>query len=197
MTLPFIAVDNFLDDPQRDVEMLRAADYSDRRGPDGEVYKRVALMPASLFEAEISKAVGFAIRPTYSIARLNFAGENPNNAIHADSGYDEFAAIVYLTHPQCCSGGTAFWRHKILDMAELPSEKELRARGRNPKQVMKRLSADWNKVEAWEQIALAQMEFNRAIFFKCKAFHSRFPFEAFGDSPLNGRLVFVSFFNRA
>lgn len=196
MTPPFITVDNFVASPLRVAEDLRASDFQDLKGPDGEVYKRVALMPSNIFREEMEKAVGFAIQPNYSIARLNFAGENPNNAIHADSGYDEFAAILYLTAPEHCSGGTAFWRHKILDMSEMPTAKEARARGRSPGRVMKRLTADWNNVDAWEQIALAEMKFNRAIFYKCKAFHSRFPFEAFGTDAANGRLVFVSFFNR-
>lgn len=196
MTLPFIAVDDFLADPKSAVELLRRADYADKVGPDGVTYKRVASIP-NLFDAEIQKAVGFPVKQSYSIARLNFAGENPNNAVHADSGYDEFAMVLYLTDPEFCSGGTAFWRHKILGFDAMPTEQQVRSTGRNPKQVMKRLSADWNNGEAWSQTAMADMKFNRAIFFRCKSFHSRFPFEAFGNSPENGRLVFVSFFNRA
>lgn len=196
MTLPFIVADNFLANPDAAVARLRSADYGDRQGPDGVTYKRIALMPPDLFRREIEQAVGFDIQPSYSIGRLNFAGENPNNAVHADSGYDDFAAIVYLTEDKFCSGGTAFWRHKILGFDAMPTEQQVRSVGRNPKQVMKRLSADWNNIDAWEQIALAEMKFNRAIFFRCKSFHSRFPFEAFGNSPENGRLVFVSFFNR-
>jgi hypothetical protein len=195
--LPFIVVDDFVADPVAAAATLRAADFADRKGPDGEVYKRVAPLPQELFKAEIEKALGFAIRPNYSIARLNYAGENPNNAVHADSGYDEFACIVYLTEDKFCSGGTAFWKHKILGFDSMPDETQVRAVGKNPGQVMKRLSADWNNISAWTQTALAEMKFNRAIFFKCKSFHSRFPFEAFGDSPENGRLIFVSFFNRA
>lgn len=195
--LPFIVVDDFLADPNAAVAQLRAADFADRQGPDGVVYKRVAPMPQEMFKAEIEKALGFAIRPNYSIARLNYAGENPNNAIHADSGYDEFACIVYLTPQEFCSGGTAFWKHKILGLSEMPDEAKVRSIGRSPEKVMARLTADWNNAAAWSQIAMAEMKFNRAIFFKCKSFHSRFPFEAFGTSPENGRLIFVGFFNRA
>lgn len=197
MTAPFLMVDDFLSDPKEAAEKLRRADYADRVGPDGETYKRVALMPASLFQEEIEKEVGFSIRPDYSLARLNFSGELPNNAIHADGGYSEWAAIVYLSNPGHAPSGTAFWRHVKYDIDSMPTEQEIRRRGRSPKRVLQQLTADWNRPEAWTQTHFAEMKFNRAIFFRCKSFHSRYPFEAFGDCPENGRLIFVSFFNRA
>jgi len=199
MTPPFITVDDFCANPEGAASSFRNAPFADQQGPDGQIYKRVADVTEAglIFQPAMEEAVGFPIKQAYSIARLNYAGENPNNAVHADSGYDEFACILYLTPQEFCSGGTAFWRHKILGFDAMPTEQEVRSVGRNPKQVMKRLSADWNNIDAWERIALAEMKFNRAIFFRCKSFHSRFPFEAFGNSPENGRLVFVSFFNRA
>jgi hypothetical protein len=50
-------------------------------------------------------------------------------------------------------------------------------------------------LEAWEQIALAPMQFNRFITYPTSYFHSRFPHEAFGAGPADGRLIWVCFFD--
>ena len=53
---------------------------------------------------------------------------------------------------------------------------------------------DWNDESKWKQDTFVAMKFNRALIYRSELFHSRYPFEAFGDSPENGRLIVVAFF---
>ena len=197
MNAPFAILDDFLPDPVTIREAALKLPFADVKGPDGEVYKRVSTVVSSMFSDTLSKRLGVPITPGYSLFRLNYAGENPNNAIHSDAGYDKIAVVLYLNRPEDCRGGTAFWRHKKTGWDFLPTEKQVRSRGQNPTRVLKAITESWNNPEAWEQTHLAKMKFNRAICYPTTEFHSRFPFEAFGTTPENGRFIFCSFFTPA
>lgn len=197
MLQPLIIVDNFLKDPASVVREISAIEFQDLQGPDGATYKRVAPLANDRFAEEISAAVGFPVKQSYTLARLNLKGEAPNNLVHSDGSYDEFAMVLYLTAPEHCFGGTAFWRHRLYRWDALPNEVQLRRLGRNPRAVTNQLQKDWDREDAWELVKMAQMSFNRAIFYPTAAFHSRYPFKAFGNDVKDGRLVVVSFFNRA
>lgn len=168
--------------------------FDDVVGPDGATYKRVAVAGRHAFNAEISRWLNTGIAQRYSVFRLNYGGENPNNAIHSDAGYDTHALVLYLSRPEDCKGGTAFWRHKKTGFTAWPTEQQILAKGKNPKSILTGLTEDWDNLDAWEQTHLAEMKFNRAICYSTLAFHSRFPFAAFGTGPENGRLIFCSFF---
>lgn len=169
--------------------------FSNVTGPDGEVYKRVQVRENNEFGPRISAALGHKVAQSYSLLRLNYAGELPNNAIHADSGYDSFAGVLYLNPTEQCQGGTAFWRHKATGFEKLPTAEEVRRLGKSPKRVLETLQADWNRPEAWELVEVVDMKWNRLVIYPSKRFHSRYPFEAFGNCPDNGRLIWVTFFS--
>lgn len=190
-----LVVDNFLPAPHSTREEFVTTEFKDVLGPDGETYKRVAVRPNDEFQDLLEKALGKKIKMSHAMVRLNYAGENPNNAIHSDSGYNEWAVVLYLNLPEQCQGGTALWEHKIYNWKSLPTEAEVRAQGRNPTKVLARLRGDWNEPDAWKWWGMLEMKFNRAVIFPCAAFHSRYPFEAFGTTPDDGRLVWVTFFN--
>lgn len=191
---PFIVKDNFLANPEAIRELLPDMPFQDVAGPDGATYKRVAIADRNLYNPEISAWLGRKISQRYSVFRLNFNGENPNNAIHSDAGYDTNALVLYLSKPEDCVGGTAFWRNKKTGFTSWPTKQEILRKGKNPQRIWIELTEQWDDLSAWEQTHLAEMKFNRAISYPTKAFHSRFPFAAFGDCPDNGRLVFCSFF---
>lgn len=194
MAQPFLVVDDFLPDPEKVRDDFKSLEFYDMRGPDRELYKRINVRNPREFNGLIEKAVGRPVEQDYSIARLNYAGENPNNAIHSDNGYSEFAAVLYLSRPEDCKGGTAFWRHKHTGFPGWPTDKEVRRIGKSPTRVWDQIMATWNEPDAWEQTGLAEMKFGRAIFYPTKSFHSRWPFEAFGTTPEDGRLIWCSFF---
>lgn len=163
-------------------EHALASQYQDWLGPDGQVYKRICITEIPLLETMLDELFG-GIEMLGMAYRLNFNNEPPNAAIHTDLGWGTHALVLYLADGP---SGTAFWRHKEAKRDRiLPNETE----------VFEMVSGDWNNKDKWEKVHVVEMKFNRAIVYKSCLFHSRYPFEAFGDSPENGRLIAVAFFN--
>jgi len=188
-------LDDFLPEPQTFREMAVKSSFYSIYGPDGELYKNIHEMPTHQLEPLLTEKLGKSATVGYNLLRINYAGENPNNAIHSDNGYEQFAGVVYLNRPEDCQGGTAFWRHKKYDIIACPTVDEIRSKGRRPQRVYAELQADSNEVDKWEQIHVAEMKFNRGVFYNSRFFHSRWPLAAFGDSKENARLIIATFFN--
>lgn len=176
-----IIIDDFLPD----TESVRAAglraDFIDWAGPDGEVYKRIAIADVPGFREGIERAIG----PVEMLGmgyRLNFNGELPNAAIHSDMGWGTHAAVLYLSEGE---GGTAFWRHRATGAARIdPGDVTL----------FEHVRHDWDDASKWDQIGLAEMKLGRCVIYESALFHSRWPFAAFGTDHETGRLVAVAFF---
>ncbi|MGI0034284.1 MAG: DUF6445 family protein [Nitrososphaera sp.] len=118
-----------------------------------------------------------------SAFRLNYGGELPNNWVHADRGYGSLAAVLYLSLPEHCTGGTAFWRHRS-GIDRLPAE------AGDEHQAVR----DFVRISRWRQTQVVPMAFNRLILYPTQLFHSRWPFQAFGTGPQDGRLIAVGFY---
>lgn len=171
--------DDFLPTTVRE-HALRAP-FGDWHGPDGETYRRVALVPVPGLQEALERLMG-PVQMHGMGYRLNFGGEMPNAAIHSDLGWGTHAAVVYLSEGE---GGTAFWRHKATGAHRIdPGDTEL----------FEKVRHDWNEPGAWDQIGLAEMKLGRGVIYESALFHSRWPFAAFGDSPETGRLIAVAFF---
>lgn len=174
-----IVIDNFLPPAVRDAGLC--APFVDWPAPDGEVYKRVALVEVPGLQQAIEKAMG----PVDMLGmgyRLNYGGELPNAAVHSDLGWGTHAAVVYLSDGL---GGTAFWRHRATGAEAIDvGDEALWVAVRN----------DWNNEAAWEMTQLAEMKLGRGVLYESRRFHSRYPFAAFGTGPSDGRLVAVAFF---
>ena len=196
MTHCFHTYDNFLPNPLEVREDILSKGFPDVVSPvDGLTYRHIQVRPPQEFNHLLSEAVGRPVIQSHSLGRINYAGELPNNAIHSDDSYFDFAVVLYLNLPHQCKGGTAFWRNKRLDMVRNPTDAEIRMIGKSPRRFREQLNTEWNRPEAWEQFDVSEMEFNRAVIYSTRIFHSRFPFEAFGSDPHTGRLIWVSFFN--
>lgn len=175
-----IVIDNFLPNPCRVRRMGLRADFIDWPGPDGEVYKRIAICDVPGVQEGIEQAIG-PVEMLGMAYRLNYGGENPNAAIHSDLGWGTHAAVVYLSEGE---GGTAFWKHKTTGSERYSPD------------LYEQVIGDVDDPEAWEQTGLCDIRFNRAVIYESALFHSRWPFGAFGDSPETGRLIVVAFFNK-
>lgn len=163
---------------------LRAS-YADVDVPRDGTYKRVAVQTAPGLSEAVQAAVGRPVETVGEAFRLNYGFELPNNWVHADVGYGDVAAVLYLSLPQHCYGGTAFWRHKDTGLDSLPAEGDPRRA---------EIITDWLRLGAWEKIRVARMAFNRLILYPTQKFHSRWPFPAFGHGPADGRLIAVGFY---
>lgn len=172
--------DDFLPVSVRE-DALRAS-YGDLQAHDGETYKRVAVCDVPGLVEALEARLG-SVEMLGMGYRLNYAGEPPNHAIHSDIGWGTHAAVVYLSEGE---GGTAFWRHRATlarkcrdgDLALFDSVKD-----------------DWDDSSKWGLRMMVPMKLGRAVVYESELFHSRYPFEAFGDCPENGRLIAVAFFN--
>lgn len=182
-----IVVDDFLDSPDYVRSIGVYADFSDVVGPvDGVAYKRVAPYRLNEVVEKLSYVLGREIDLFGMAFRLNYAGELPNNEIHADLGWGKYAAVIYLAEPpEGTESGTAFWKHHT-------GHERVQA---GQLDVLRDVEADWHDVSKWEQTKFVSAKYNSAIIYKSELFHSRWPFEAFGNSPEDGRLIVVVFFS--
>ena len=174
-----------LDDFHPYAEELRedalASQYEDWYGPDGQLYKRICIKEIPLLSEMLTYLFG-PIKMLGMAYRLNFGGEPPNAAIHSDMGWGTHALVLYLSDGP---SGTALWTHKETGADKiLPNQHEL----------FEAVCHDWNDESKWNQDTFVCMKFNRALVYRSELFHSRYPFEAFGDSPETGRLIAVAFF---
>lgn len=188
-------LDDFLPNPIDYRERALKEKFYDIRGPDGVTYRNINVRPSDELEDILSCRLGKKVKCGYSLLRVNFAGEWPNHAVHTDNGYDQFAAILYLSRPEDCMGGTAFWKHRKYGWTNWPTAEQIRRTCKKPENIIIRLQRDSNTENAWEQTHLAEMKFNRMIVYPTDQFHSRFPFPAFGTTMTNARLIWVSFFS--
>lgn len=178
--------DEFLSNPHSIRSRGLRAKYGNYLGKDGEMYKRVSNETIPEVVDALQTAMGRPIELLGMGYRLNYAGELPNHAIHSDLGWGTYAAVVYLSSPPDEQfSGTAFWQHHTgWDRVKKGEET-----------VLIDVINDWDKVEAWEQTAFVASKFNRAAIYRSELFHSRWPFAAYGNSPDDGRLIVVAFFN--
>lgn len=176
-----IVIDDFLSNATEARKHALQSDFIDWQGPDGEVYKRVCLTDVPELQKGIERAMG----PVEMLGmgyRLNFSGELPNAAIHSDMGWGTHACVLYLSQG---AGGTAFWRHRASNAHRIDA---------GDTELFERVRGDWNEASRWDMTRLVPMKLGRAVIYESALFHSRWPFEAFGTHPEDGRLVAVAFF---
>lgn len=183
-----------------DVGEVRAAviagGFSTETGPDGAPYTGVSRLDVPHWYARIAELIKAPVTPRLDCFRLNLAGELPHSWIHSDDICAEWASVLYLNLPEQCRGGTAFWRHRALGMNRLWSRSELEAAGMDADAFSTLMTREWKSLEFWELTDLIAMRFARFVTYPTCYFHSRFPHEAFGAGPEDGRLVWVCFYDR-
>ncbi|MDH5325309.1 MAG: 2OG-Fe(II) oxygenase [Gammaproteobacteria bacterium] len=90
----------------------------------------------------------------------------------------QFSAVMYLTLPEHCQGGTSIFRHIPTNSYSASCEENL----------------DFTTAESWEEIHRVEMRFNRMVVYPGQLFHSVTP-PFFGDSIENARLSQTMFIN--
>lgn len=187
------------DDFTADLASVRAAvidgAFATHTGPDGAQYTGISTYPVPHFYEQIAKCIGKPIAPRLSCFRLNLEGELPHSWVHSDDICAEYASVLYLNLPEQCKGGTAFWMHKVLEIDRLPARKELTSQGVDDVAFYSAMDADWKDLWLWEQVNMVPMKWNRFVTYPTSLFHSRFPFEGFGSNPLDGRLIWICFYD--
>lgn len=189
MTLAFQVVDGFAPDASEIRQKVITGPLKDFIGPHGEKYTNTSDLQVPHWTPRLEAVVGYPITLLLSGFRLDLKGEFPFNFAHADVACGDTAALLYLNTPEQCRGGTAFFRH-------LPTD-AVRLRDGMTEEEQAVMVSDWSDQKKWMPQSMVGMEFNRLLIYPTKMFHSRFPHEAFGTSPEDGRLIWVAFFNKA
>ena len=107
---------------------------------------------------------------------FTFIGKGANDRLVPHVHNADWAAVVYLSLPNQCSGGMAFYRRTN---AKMPDEK-----------TDDRLT---QPSQAWEETTYIPMRFNRMILFKASILFHRAT-HGFGQTPESGRLAQIFLF---
>lgn len=117
------------------------------------------------------------ISPKQMLFRYSISTTMPKTVCHTDEGRRnwDWSAIVYLTLPQDCCGGTDFFKHKATGSLGNDGDFDWQ-------------NSDRKDPRQWQRIEHVKMKFNRCVLFRAYRFHSAGqPF--FGDNIENGRLT--------
>jgi len=194
-----IVIDDFLPDPYEMRNRALSLNYAvEGRYPGLNSIEKVNI-PG--LDELISRLVYEPVRApwtkdfSHGSFRIALAEHNKPGRIHIDQSH--WSAILYLSRPEDCQGGTEFYRHlptgtdhlpltkEALNEAGYSSYEELRA------EILDRDALDRSK---WELTMTVPMRFNRLVLLQPQYWHTSGP--SFGDTPENGRLVYLMFFLR-
>lgn len=196
-----LILDDFLADPH---EMRRQAlnlDYDPalKKGNYPGILSSRAL-PIKGLEEAVSARIGIKLQPaastTHQYCRLTLGGDKGRSGVHIDPCF--YSGILYLSLPEHCRGGTAFFRHKPTGLERVPAtQNELAASGYTDVNTLieQVINRDTLNSQRWERVMTVPMRFNRLILFSPWLFHNSG--KPFGDRPENGRLVHLMFFAAA
>jgi hypothetical protein len=128
----------------------------------------------------------FAI-PTVKGRDLSRVQQQP----HAD-GFCDYAAVVYLSRPEDCVGGTSFWRHRRARLAYAPANgdpltiKAIRRYGSgSPIQLLRAMMHEalaepirgyiMESNRIWVRLRVVAMRLNRLVLYDANLFHAIHP----------------------
>lgn len=185
-----IQIDDFHPCAKAVAAMARTLKY----GPQehgGHVYKGIGLgYTPELFYETLSQRLGRQIVPAMEYFRLGTKEDTSTTYIHVDSGCGRHAAVWYLSEPPAgVVAGTAFWRHRETGKDFVTTE------DRQDVELLAKLNADGQDESKWIMSGLCGQKFNRLVIYPTDVFHSRYPQDAWGTGPEDGRIVFTTFFD--
>lgn len=192
---PFMVVDHFVKNPDAVRESALLSGFGTWKPSKGEVgssiYEGMNFWGdhASLLKGLI-QALACTVIPNSMFFRVT--NETTEAAyVHSDREAGDYTAIVYLSHHESESG-TGFYRHRETGMTRMPSFAEMSATPDFFEQMKHEMVS--GSSEHWEQVKFVPGDFNRALIFEAPLFHARCPKNGFGNSPADGRMVWVCHF---
>jgi tetratricopeptide (TPR) repeat protein len=196
--------DDFLPDPLAAREWARGLHFSVLSGN----YPGAQTGPMRCNEQlqRIADRLGRRIKwasPDNGVVRLTLADATARSDIHVD---DEravenapYAAVLYLTLPEHCQGGTSFWRHRATGWLKRPDDATVRTAGfvdfksflraETPlagDRAFQQLAAERAK---WQRLLTLPMRFNRLVVYRSNYFHA--VDSIFGHDFDDGRLTWL------
>ncbi len=146
---------------------------------------------ANLFLAKLQFLEGCKVEMILNFFRLATEELDTDWRIHSDLNINgqkpERAAVFYFNENKNGLFGTAFWEHIDYGRSlpiNFPDD-----------QYDQLLAKDANDLEKWRMVDVVSSIPNRLLSYDAKNFHSKFPNVGWGKDQLNGRVVFVMFYN--
>jgi hypothetical protein len=200
MLTTLLMVDEFLNNAEGLRQEALRLTYPEQEGAFPGRNSRERINIEGLDEA-VSRLVGeplVAVSPLQSHAkcRLTLASDEGRAKVHIDDSH--WSGILYLSRDEDSRGGTDFFRHIRTNSDRAPVyNEELAARGYSSFQEMHADIIEKDSVDdsKWELTTRIPMRFNRLVLLRPWLWHTAGP--GFGDSPENGRLVYLMFFQSA
>lgn len=187
--LKTFVIDDFLKDPYGERERALAASYDTITHRD-ITYRGISLTKDPESEARIAQFLGFKDGQWEVFWRRYLENEENETYIHNDVLIGQYTGILFLSKPEDCKGGLAFWKHKLYGWAAHPPMQEVAARGlKDTQELWDSVFQDGFDESKWEMIDYVPMYFNRLVLFWSPRFHSRYPKKAFGTEIGNARLI--------
>jgi hypothetical protein len=137
---------------------------------------------------KIEKIVGCGFQTSTCMWRQYLPHYESKTWIHSDILIASFTAIVFLTPPELCHGGVAFWKHKALGWEAHPSKEVCESLGIYDDDYFKQIYKDGFNEAMWEMVDYVPMYNNRAVIFQGGKYHSRYP-----QKDTSSRLIKVFF----
>lgn len=192
----YLVVDDFVSDPEAVRQSALESGFGTWAPNKGEVgssiYTGMNFWGAhAVMLRGIAKAMGQPIYPNSMFFRITNL-DTEGAYVHSDREAGDYTAIVYLSKHAHGSSGTGFYRHLETGWTRMPSFEDL---AKEPEFFAKfKTEMIEGKPEHWKLTTLIPGTYNRALIFEAPLFHSRVPKHGFGDSPENGRMVWVAHF---
>ena len=204
-----VVIDDFLPDAPVHREWALAQRFLDQSHHVGANFPGLQTLggqvPDGLAQA-LANRLGCDLKwgwPSHGALRYSPAGSMARSDIHVDhgDGRKAYAAVLYLSLPQHCRGGTSFWRHRETGWTQAPSDAEARDSRFGTAQVFMRALAtgraqDFSDITQgrsdWDRLFEVPMRFNRLIAYRSDHFHAIG--EVFGSQLTDGRLTQLFFF---
>lgn len=201
MQKSFIVVDDFLNDPDQLRNIALKAEYSEFH-PDAMYPGRNSVHPQKIngYTEAISKIVDEPLIPmeyhgtSNGKFRTTQTGQIGSARIHIDNCH--WTALLCLSKPEHCQGGTEFYRHIPTNTEKAPlTSNELKDYGvSNFTELWDNLiNAHTNDASKWERTFTIPMKYNRLILLRPWYWHDAG--DGFGDCIENSRLIYMGFFN--
>ena len=200
MPTSLIIVDDFLDNALALREAALRLTYPPQEGmfPGRNSVERINIDGLA---DQVSRLVGEPVEgmpapQAHAKSRITLAGDVGKARVHVDAAH--WSGILYLSKPGDCRGGTEFFRHLPTNTDRAPYDDGEAVASGYPSakamttEVLERDSTDASK---WEMTMRVPMRFNRLVLLRPWLWHTAG--ENFGDTPENGRLVYLMFFASA
>lgn len=130
---------------------------------------------------------------SYGVFSKTYASDEVKKTIHLDGS--DWTAVLYLSRPEDCRGGTVFYEHKNWGWSEIPDEETLQSHGYLSREdfINKGLKPCSQNFSEWRISARVGIKFNRLVLFRSgKLFHAAEGY--FGNTDDDCRLLQLFFF---